>query len=227
MMDSTYSTTLQRVLTLVAGLLIYKVTVAVMLGYVNYLPPNFDSDFLRGREGYFFGAYQWAFYMHIASGPFALFLGVILISDWFRMRYPKWHRLLGRVQVANVLLLVTPSGLWMAWYTATGTIAGIGFALLAVLTGTCVALGWRAAVRRRFQVHRRWMWRCFLLLCSAVVLRLVVGLGTVVGVQSLWFDPLVSWASWLVPLGAFELSRLITGRANPQRATPALKPSAG
>ena len=55
MMDSTYSTTLQRVLTLVAGLLIYKVTVAVMLGYVNYLPPNFDSDFLRGREGYFFG----------------------------------------------------------------------------------------------------------------------------------------------------------------------------
>ena len=220
-------TTLQRVLTLLTGLLILKVTVAVMLGYVNYFPPNFDADFLRGRERYFFGAYQWAFYTHIASGPVSLFMGVILISERFRRRYPKWHRLLGRVQVANVLLLVTPSGLWMSWYTATGTIVGIGFALLAVLTGTCIALGWRAAVKRRFQVHRRWMGRCFLLLCSAVVLRLVAGLGTVLGVQSPWFDPLASWASWLVPLGAFELSRLITGRVNPQRATPALKPSAG
>ncbi len=226
-MANTHTTTLQRVLTLLTGLLILKVTVAVMLGYVDYFPPNFDSDFLRGRERYFFGAYQWAFYTHIASGPVSLFLGVTLISERFRIHYPKWHRFLGRVQVANVLLLVTPSGLWMAYYTATGTVAGIGFALLAVLTGTCVALGWRAAVKRRFQVHRRWMWRCFLLLCSAVVLRLVVGLGTVVGVQSPWFDPLVSWASWLVPLGFFELSRLITGRTNPQRATPALKPSAG
>ena len=213
MMASTLSTTLQRVLTLLTGLLILKVTVAVMLGYVNYFPPNFDSDFLRGRERYFFGAYQWAFYTHIASGPVSLFLGVILISERFRMRYPKRHRLLGRVQVANVLLLVTPSGLWMAWYTATGTIAGIGFALLAILTGTCVALGWRAAVKRRFQVHRRWMWRCFLLLCSAVVLRLVAGLGTVLGVQSPWFDPVASWASWLVPLALFELSRLIGGQA--------------
>jgi hypothetical protein len=222
-----HTTTLQRVLTLLTGLLIFKVTVAVVLGYVNYLPPNFDSDFLRGRDRYFFGAYQWAFYTHIASGPVSLFLGVILISDQFRMRYPKWHRHLGRIQAANVLLLVTPSGLWMACYTATGTIAGIAFACLAILTATCVALGWRAAVRRRFQAHRHWMSRCFLLLCSAVVLRLVVGLGTVVGVQSLWFDPLVSWASWLVPLMAFELSRLITGRTNVPRATPALKPPAG
>ncbi len=61
----------------------------------------------------------------------------------------------------------------MAWYASTGTVAGIGFALLAGLTGTCVALGWREAVQRRVQVHRRRMWRCFLLLCSAVVIRLL------------------------------------------------------
>ncbi len=225
-MTNTHTTTLQRVLTLLTGLLILKVTVAVMLGYVNYLPPNFESDFLRGRERYFFGAYQWAFYTHIASGPVSLLLGVILISDRFRMRYPKWHRLLGRIQAANVLLLVTPSGLWMAWYTATGTVAGIGFALLAILTGTCVALGWRAAVKRRFQVHRRWMWRCFLLLCSAVVLRLVAGIGTVLGVQSMWFDPVASWMSWLVPLVTFEVGRLIAARATPQRTAHVLRPAA-
>ncbi|MDZ4683935.1 MAG: DUF2306 domain-containing protein [Planctomycetaceae bacterium] len=196
---------LQRAATVLAGVVILKVTVAVVYGYRNYFPPNFDADFLRGREDHFFGPYQGAFYAHIASGPCALLLGSILISKRFRMRFPKWHRCLGRMQVALVLLLVAPSGLWMAWYAAAGPMAAAGFAVLAMLTGTTIALGWRAAVQRRFLVHRRWMMRCFLLLCSAVTLRVTVGLAIVLGVDSMWFDPVVSWASWLVPLGVYEL----------------------
>jgi uncharacterized membrane protein YozB (DUF420 family) len=211
-MSNKPSATLWRVLTVAVGLLIVKVTVEVMLGYANYFPPNFDSDFLRGREGYFFGAYRWAFYPHIASGPAALFLGLVLLSESFRLRFPKWHRNLGRIHTANVLCVVTPSGLWMAYHTSTGTVAAVSFAILSVLTGTCIALGWRAAVKRKFAVHRRWMSLSFLLLCSAVVLRLFGGFGTVMGVQSVWFDPVASWASWLLPLAALELSRLSFGR---------------
>jgi hypothetical protein len=211
-MPNVRSTKLQRALTLLAGLLIFKVTVSVMLGYRNYFPPNFNSDFLRGREGYFAGSYQWAFYTHIASGPLSLILGTILISEQFRLRFPQWHRFLGRIQIACILLLVAPSGLWMAYYAAAGTFAAIGFASLAIITGTCAALGWRAAVQRRFPVHRRWMWRTFLLLCSAVSLRLLGGLAAVSGVQAAWFDPLASWASWIMPLAAYELSRVANRR---------------
>lgn len=207
-MQTNTTTSLLRALVVVVALLICKVTVAVMLGYSNYFPPNFQSDFLQRRDGYFFGAYQWAFYPHIASGPAALFLGMLLISERFRLRFPTWHRRLGRVHVLNVLFVVSPSGLWMAYDTSTGTIAAISFAILAVATATCSALGWRAAVRRQFAIHRRWMTRCFVLLCSAVVLRIFGGLGTVLEVRSLWFDPLASWASWLVPLILLELSRL-------------------
>jgi len=219
-MPIVHSTKLKRALPLLAGLLIFKVTVVVILGYRNYFPPNFNSDFLRGREDYF-SSYQWAFYPHIVSGPVSLMLGMILISEQFRRRLPKWHRCLGRIQVASILLLVTPSGLWMAYYAATGTAAAIGFALLAVFTGMCAALGWRAAVQRRFAVHRRWMWRCFLLLCSAVGLRLLVGLATVCGVQAAWFDPLASWASWTVPLAVFELGCLFSRRAGRLSVQPA------
>ena len=201
----------RRVLTVFAALLIVKVTVTVVLGYRNYLPPNFNSDFLRGREGYFFGSYQWAFYAHIASGPLALVAGTLLVSDSFRQRSPRWHRFLGRFQVANILLFVAPSGLWMAGYAAAGPIAAVGFALLALLTGLSTALGLRAAVQRRFLVHRRWMWRSYLLLCSAVVLRLLGGLATVVGIQADWFDPVAAWASWSMPLAIFELSRWRSG----------------
>ena len=206
------SSKLQRALTLLAALLVLKVTAAVVLGYRNYFPPNFNADFLRGREGYFFAGYQWPFYAHIASGPVSLVLGTILIGERFRTRFPKWHRYLGRVQVACILLLVSPSGLWMAYYAQAGMIAAASFGLLAIATGASAALGWRAAVQRRFNVHRRWMSRCYLLLCSAVVLRILGGLATVSGVTAPWFDPLASWACWVLPLAAYELSLLADRR---------------
>lgn len=193
-----------RVLLLVTGVLITKVTIEVMLGYRNYFPPDFNSDFLRGRADYFFGSYRWAFYLHIITSPMTLFVGMLLISDRFRQRYPAWHRGLGRVQVVTVLFFVTPSGLWMARYASSGTFAAIGFAALAGLTGLCAACGWRAAVQRRFADHRRWMLRCYLLLCSAVLLRILGGLATVTGITAVWFDPFASWASWVVPVGVFE-----------------------
>ena len=152
--------------------MICRVIVGVFLSYRDYMPPNFESDFLHGRQHYFFGSYQWAFYTHITSGPCSLMLGMILVSKQFRLRFAKWHRYLGRMQVACVLLLVTPSGLWMASYAETGAIAGTGFVALAVVTGMCVAFGLRSAVKRRFAEHQRWMLRCYLLLCSAVVLTL-------------------------------------------------------
>ena len=194
-----------RILTLLAGVLILKVTTSVVSNYHNYFPPDFASDFLRGRELYFLGVYQWAFYTHILSGPVSLILGLILIGERSRARFPKWHRYLGRVQVVCVLLLVTPSGLWMANYAAAGPIAAVGLAALAIATATCVSLGVRSAMTRRFADHRRWMWRCYLLLCSAVVLRLIGGLATVTGMTAPWVDPLATWMSWLVPLTAFEL----------------------
>jgi uncharacterized membrane protein YozB (DUF420 family) len=222
-MQNIPSRTLQRVVTLLAGLLVLKVTVRVILNYRNYFPPNFESDFLRGRELYFSGVYQWMFYTHIASGPFSIVLGMILVSEHFRRRFPRWHRYLGRTQVASVLLLVTPSGLWMAYYAAAGSIAAAGLAVLAVVTGICVALGWRSALKRRFAGHRRWMWRAFLLLCSAVVLRLMGGLATVTGTTATWVDPLATWMSWLVPLTAFELSELGKRRTRRSLAQSALR----
>jgi hypothetical protein len=199
------STTLQRVLVISAGLLILKVTGAVLLKYRDYFPPNFESDFLRGRELYFSGSYRWAFYTHIAAGPITLMLGLVLIGERFRRSFPKWHRYLGRIQALTILFLLAPSGLWMAYRAEAGPVAGLGFATLAIVTGTSITLGWRAAVKRRFAVHRRWMLRCFLLLCSTVVLRLIAGLATVTGIQGGWVEPMAAWVSWLLPLVAFEL----------------------
>ncbi len=197
---------LTRVLLFAVAVLIVKVTVEVMLAYGNYFPPNFQSDFLHGRDGYFFTRYQWAFYPHIVSGPVALLLGLLLMSDGYRARFPRWHRVLGRVQTLGVLFVVLPSGLVIAFDAAAGPWAAVGFVVLTLLTAACTALGWQAAVRHRFTTHRRWMQRSYLLLCSAVVLRIIGGIGTVFEVQMTSFDLLAGWASWVVPLMLLELS---------------------
>src|SRR5579863_5036040 len=98
-MQNTRTATWHRVLTVLAGLLILRVTLGVVLNYRNYFPPNFESDFLQGREAYFSGSYHWAFYAHIVAGPISLVLGMVLLSERFRLRFPKWHRMLGRIQV--------------------------------------------------------------------------------------------------------------------------------
>lgn len=233
LMRKTFSTLLRRLVVSLAVLLMVKVTVAVVGGYREYFPPSFSSEFLREREPYFFGSYQWAFYSHIVSGPVSLMLGLLLISAWFRLKFPVWHRRLGRVQGMTVLLVVAPSGLWMSWYASAGPVASVSFAMLSILTGICVALGWQAAMKRRFADHRRWMMRSFILLCSAVVIRVLGGLGTVLSIESPWFNPVASWASWLVPLALLEAGSLrmrCPGRGTQKKSpivAPSRPPSAG
>ncbi len=194
----------ERVLTVLAGALVLRALAGILGNYGDYFPPSFASAFLHGREAYFHGWYQWAFHVHIVSGPLVLAVGLFLVSDPARRLSPRWHRRLGWFQVGCVLLLTTPSGLWMATRAAAGPVAGVGLATLAVATAGSIALGAMAAVQRRFAAHRRWMWRCYLLLCSTIVLRLVGGLATALEWSPPWLDPLTSWACWLVPLAAFE-----------------------
>ena len=208
-MPNTSLPALWRVLAILAVLLVCKVTASVLIGYRHYLPPDFDSEFLRGREPYFWGAYGGAFYTHLISGPAALVLGTILVSDRFRRSAANWHRRLGRLQGICVLLFLAPSGLVMARYAMTGTVAAWGLGSLAIATAACVLLGWKAAVERRLSDHRRWMWRTYMLLLSAVVIRIIGGLATVAGWEALWLYPLSTWASWLVPLAVFECGQFL------------------
>lgn len=200
---------LKRLLSLLGACLIVKVAATVVWGYRGYFPPNFDTDFLRGREPYFFGVYSWAFFAHIIVGPISLVLGLVLVSERFRMRFPAAHRLLGKCQIAIVLFLIAPSGLWMAYYAETGAVAATGFGVLALATGACALLGWRTAVANKFAEHRRWMWRCYLLLCSAVLLRLMGGLAEMMHIEGSWAYQFASWVSWVAPLAVFELTRAI------------------
>lgn len=194
------------------AILVIKITFNIVSNFGDYFPPNFRSDFLLGREGHFFGFYRAAFYSHIISSPLAIFAGLLLMNGSLRNRFPKIHRNIGKWNVVNILLLVVPSGLCMSQYAITGTVAGLAFATLALLTAACAIIGWNHASNRRFGLHEQWMTRCFLLLSSAIFLRLIAGIATVVRLDAAWLYPATAWASWVIPLTVFETIRFVHGR---------------
>ncbi len=177
-------------------LVIAKVTLSVLLTLPDYVPPNFESGFLRGRDRYFWQGYHLPFFAHIFAGPLSLILGLLLMNRSLLRRFPLWHRRLGRVQGMNVLFLVAPSGLGMAPYALTGNVAAVSFVVLSILTAGTVIMGWKTALQRRFEQHRRWMTRCFALLCSAVVIRVTGGAGETFQIDTDWVYRFSSWGCW-------------------------------
>jgi uncharacterized membrane protein len=215
---------LTTVLRWLAVVLILRVLAAILANYPDYFPPDFDSLFLQGREATFTGVYRPAFYVHIFSGPVVLVGGLILLNESVRRRYGSLHRWLGRVQVVVLLLFVLPSSVVMSRHAFGGWPAGLSFLLLSAATASCVVAGVIHARRRRYDRHRRWMLRSYVLICSAVALRLISGAAGLVEVPSPEGAYIVaSWGSWLVPLAAYEFLEHWPAYRPPQRPDPVLE----
>jgi uncharacterized membrane protein len=216
---------LTTVLRWLAVALILRVLAAILANYPDYFPPNFDSLFLEGREATFTGAYRAAFYVHIFSGPVVLFNGLILLSEYVRRRRGGWHRALGRVQVAVLLVFVLPSAVVMSRHAFGGWPAGLSFLVLSAATASCAIAGVACARRRRYDRHRRWMLRSYVLICSAVALRLISGAAGLVGVSNPEGAYAVAvWSSWMVPLAVYEGAERVLAQRRSRRRAPAGAP---
>lgn len=198
---------LTAVLRWLAVILILRVLVTILANYPDYFPPNFDALFLLGREHTFVGAYRAAFYVHIFSAPVVLLNGLLLLGEDVRRRRGGLHRVLGRVQVFVLLALMLPSSAVMSQHAFGGWGAGASFLTLSALTAACAVMGVATARRGRYDRHRRWMLRCYVLICSAISLRLISGAAGLVGVPSAEGAYVVAaWCSWVLPLAVFEVA---------------------
>ncbi len=184
-----------------------KILASILAQYRLYFPPDFHAEFLLGRQSYFFGSYGLAFYAHIIASPVALILGGWLM--WTGRRHGKktWHRRLGKGQGILIVAVVVPSGLVMATRAISGPAAGLGFACLSMaLLVSMLATIWEAQ-KRNFARHELWAARCFILLCSPLLLRLINGAALVIQTPSPLTYQVSAWLSWLVPLAIFEWVR--------------------
>jgi len=134
---------------------------------------------------------------HMLIAPIALFLGPFQFFPGMRAKYPQAHRWSGRVYVTACVVAGT-GGLAASPYASGGSVAGLGFGILAVLwLGTTLG-AWRAAVQRRFALHRLLMRFSYAMTFGAVTLRLQIPLGFALGyptysAMSVW----LAYTSWI------------------------------
>ena len=104
----------------------------------------------------------------------------------------------------------------MSRHAFGGWPAGLSFLVLSAATAGCAVAGVVHARRHRYDRHRRWMLRSYVLICSAVALRLISGAAGLVGVPSPERAYIVAaWSSWLFPLGAYEIVERLSARRPP------------
>ncbi|WP_161604425.1 DUF2306 domain-containing protein [Roseiconus nitratireducens] len=177
----------------------------IVTPYPRYLVPDFQEGFLSNKQEFFFSSgYFLGFYSHIFAAPVALLCGVLQFLPGLRRRFPGMHRRLGQLYAALVLLWVAPGGLVMSTRAYGGWSSVICFALISLLTWASTFSGWRAAGRGCWKEHGRWMARSYVLMTSALFLRLIhmVLIRTPLGHETAY--QCSAWLSWLLPLAILE-----------------------
>ncbi len=163
-----------------------------------------------GRYPEIFWPRRYALWLHIAGGSLAMFLGPVQLWLGQTRQKLKWHRTLGKLYLAGVILdnlaayylsLTTPVGFVYA--------AGLFGMTLACTVATVMAV---VAIRyRNFAQHREWMIRSYVVILSFVFFRAIAGGLEAFGVGGAGISgdtlraTLAAWASWALPLLVTEL----------------------
>lgn len=164
-------------------------------GYASMAVWSPDTiDFIANREG----GLRAALIVHGAVGALALALGPAQFVERWRLAWPRWHRVSGRVYLTCILISGV-TGMWLAFHTTGGVAAISGFFVLAVLWLVTGTLALRAALTGNFTAHRAWMMRSYALTFGAVTLRIYIGLGVpLLGLPFEQVYAMAAWASWVV-----------------------------
>jgi uncharacterized membrane protein len=139
---------------------------------LEYWPVRSDAAFLQIKQQYL-GIRHWevAFWIHVFASMPPLLAGFTQFAPRVLRKFPKVHRLMGRVYVFTVCFVTGPASLIMAFYANGGITSRIAFVILAVLWLATTAVAWRKALRREWATHREWMIRSYALTLSAITLR--------------------------------------------------------
>jgi uncharacterized membrane protein len=164
--------------------------------------------------------------MHVVFASIAILTCVLQIWPWFRSRYPVWHRRIGRVYVWGGVLPAGVSALVIGYMTPFGPVAWASTMLMAPLWLLFTWLGWRAARRRQFRDHRKWMIRSFALTVSIISNRIWGTVAFLVLADRMpeaelpyLLAGISTWMGWTIPLliSQWWLER------KPRRRTPAVE----
>lgn len=157
---------------------------------------------------------NFVFAAHVLLAAIVTLGGLMQLIPAIRQKLPGLHRWTGRTFLV-IAVFMALSGVWLALVRGTylSVISNVAILINAVLILAFAALAWRHAIKRRFEQHRRWAMRTFMVVSGVWFLR--VGLmGWVIVNQgpagltddmSGPIDSVMTFGSYLIPLALLEL----------------------
>ena len=189
----------------IASFLILSIAFLIFKASLNYFHPDFTQGFLLGKKEFFDGVFKYGLYAHIVATPIAIVIGTIQFFFRFEKQFPKLHRAAGKIYVASVLFLAAPGGFIMAFSAIGGQASKLCFLLLSMLWIYFTFLAYKSAREKNFAEHKKHITRSFLLMLSAINLRVLAFIF-----NSFFPDDVVqmyiisAWLSWVPSLLIYE-----------------------
>jgi uncharacterized membrane protein len=114
-----------------------------------------------------------AFYIHLPSGIICLLSPIVLFLRRFIKRGLSVHRFIGKIYVWITLLVVCPTGLYLALYAKGGLITQVGFILQGILLALFTYLGYVAIRGGDKAGHFRYMIRSYAVASVVLTFRIL------------------------------------------------------
>jgi len=166
------------------------------LSYINFDP---QYSFLKLKQvAIETGWYLPAYYSHVLVAGIILVIGFFQVSESFRKRFLKTHRLLGKVYVFGILFFSAPGGMIMAFFINRGPMVLTSFVLQCSLWIYFTYEAYRFIRQRKTENHRAMMYRSFALTLAAITLRVYIFFSSY---QYNLAQPVayatIAWLSWV------------------------------
>lgn len=151
-------------------------------------------------------------YAHMLGGTCMLVFGSVNLYIGATSRGQRFHRRVGYGYLfgggvascaAISLALATVHGKVIKPFAYNFvSVSDLGWALASLGTAwlLCATMAWRAARNRRFENHRAWMIRSYVLAWSFVLCRLIGKIPALAFLGELGNGAAIGWLSWMVPL---------------------------
>lgn len=174
-----------------AGQLIFALYILGVYG-VNGIAGDFERWNANTPRGYvrgdllgniFFGT-------HVALAAVITIGGPLQLSKQLRMKFPKYHRISGRIYVYSAFL-ISFAGFYLSWIK--GSIGGITGSIFISINGLLIFIfayyAIQQAVNRQFTEHRKWAIRLFLAMSGVWFFRVSLMLWLTIHQAPVGFDP--------------------------------------
>ncbi len=112
-------------------------------------------------------------YAHMFSGVICMVIPLLLFNQNIFRINPRWHRILGKIYVVDIIVVVVPSGFYMAFYAKGGFYAQLGFIVQALGAFVFTYLAFYFIRKGHLKEHISMMKRSYAVVMAALTFRLI------------------------------------------------------